>query len=116
MENDFIFIDETDSNKKKVFHRKLYYESIKELIINFFNEKLVINEIHLKIINYLETLEDYDDVYFFLEELSYHWALCIIDNTFEQKKKLNGIELEKYVNFDKKFLNINNIKFYLEEI
>jgi len=118
MEKDFIFIDENDDNKKKIFHRKLYYNFIKELITVFFEKELENNNIHLKIIELLDTLEDYDDVDFFISEASYHWAICIMYNTFETAEIENSMitpqKIKEYAKFSREFLFNNGD--YLEEV
>jgi hypothetical protein len=73
----------------------------------------------LRFISFLETLEDAGDVYFLMHEMSYRWALSIIQNTLEPDEsiminndKLNKGELEFYIIF----LKNNNIKSFIEEI
>ena len=117
MENDFIFIDKTDNNKKKVFHRKLFYKYIRELIIKFFNVKLENNEINQRFIGYLNNLKEAGDVYFLMHEMPYHWALSIIQNTIEVDESImySQERKEEELDFCRKFLKEHNIKYFLEE-
>jgi hypothetical protein len=119
MEKDFVFIDDETDGKKRIFYRDIFYSYIKDLITDFLNCSLEYNEIHLRFISFLETLEDAGDVYFLMHEMPYHWALSIIQNTAEPDEsiminnhKLNKSEKDFYLNFLKK----NSIESFIEEM
>lgn len=117
MEKDFIFIDDETDGKQRIFYRSIFYSYIRNLITDFFNAKLEYNETHLRLINFLETLEEAGDVYFLMHEMPYHWALSIIQNTSEPNEEIMIDENQKNneIDFCKQFLLKNNIYFFLEE-
>ena len=116
MKEDFFFIDIQDQNTSKVFHRLYYYESVLNLIINFFNHEFIDNDTLKKFMSFLETLEDSEDVYFITTNENYHWAMCIIENSFECSKGLSSKEITQYILFDKEFLRKKKINSYIESV
>lgn len=113
MEADFIFIDENDDNLKKTFHRKLYYNLICSIIIDFFGKTLVDNDFHKYFVDYLNHLKDFDDVYFLTSETAYYWAICIIENN-KTNTQLNNKQLQEYSAFYRNFLHENKISKFIE--
>ncbi|MFK7112922.1 hypothetical protein V3468_00560 [Flavobacterium oreochromis] len=120
MLSEYKFIDETDNGIEKIFYRDLYNEYIISIITDFLDLKFQKNEMYNRFYNFLNDIEDYEDVYFLISEPSYHWAISIIYNTLEtaqyEKELVNSIFLNNLIEFNKKFFDHKQIKDYLVSV
>ncbi|WP_158447622.1 hypothetical protein [Flavobacterium covae] len=120
MLKEFIFIDETDNDRKKIFNRELYKEYIISIITDFFHSSFSENKTYLKFCNFLQDIEDYGDVYFLISEPSYHWAISIKYDTFEtteyEKEIVTNDFLNNFIEFDKFFFKDKLTQDYLVTI
>ncbi len=112
IKKEFHFIN--DEDEKCVFHIKEYYDFVCAVILDHFHEELKHNKFHEWFISTLNTLEDYDDVYFITSEMPYYWSMCIIEND-RTNKSLQGEELDSYIQFAKKYRLDRGIRTFLEE-
>lgn len=103
-----------DDDKSFVFYRKKYYEFICFLIKNFFQVPLSQNKTHKWFVDTLNSLQDYDDVYFINSELPFYWAMNIIQND-RTTETLLGEDLDRYIEFAKNYDKENGITSYIVE-
>ncbi|WP_459212795.1 hypothetical protein [Aquimarina rhabdastrellae] len=83
--------------KESIFLRRAYYEEICAIITDFFEEELIMNDFHEYFVNFLNTLEDHDDVMFINVEMPFYWAICIIQNKRTCDHLINGKTDDDYV-------------------
>ncbi len=99
--------------KESTFLRRAYYERICTIITDFFEEELIMNDFHEYFVNFLNTLEDHDDVMFINVEMPFYWAICIIQNKRTSDHLINGKTREDLKKWNDSYYERRRIASYL---
>ncbi|BAP32478.1 uncharacterized protein CHSO_3441 [Chryseobacterium sp. StRB126] len=112
-----IYAYKDEYNNDCQFLRGKYYKYISDLITDFFEEPLPDNDFHTHFLNVLNTLEDYDDIYYITSEMPFYWAICIIENRRTHNHLIKNKTNEDYKKWHTKYRTANDfVTFIIEEI
>ncbi len=101
--------------RENIYLRKADYDKVCAIITDFFEEELVMNDFHEYFVNFLNTLEDQDDVDFIRAESSFYWAICIVQNKRTTDHLIKGKSLDDYVTWLREYYKKTGIGSYILE-